>query len=87
MPLSRLAEEHAAWHLARTVPAILNNRRWPTARLNVGGAGAAGAGVGSGAAAGGGVGRRSELEELVGELRVCDPRVLEIAGIEVTRNA
>ena len=80
--------EHAAWHLARTVPAILRNRRWPTAKLKAGGAAAAAA-----AAAGGRRGARavggsrgsemSEIEELVGELRACDPRVLEMAGIEV----
>ncbi|CAN0279980.1 unnamed protein product [Ectocarpus fasciculatus] len=68
--------EHAAWHLARTTPAILGSRRWPTAQLKGGGGGSA---VG-GRTGGGPV--RSELLELVGELRACDPRVLEMAGIE-----
>lgn len=71
--------EHAVWHLARTMPWILSNRRWPTAQLK-GGSGR------GGSAAGGRRGEgpvRSELLELVGELRACDPRVLEMAGIEV----
>lgn len=79
-----------AWHLARTVPTILRNRRWPTSKLKAGGAAAAAA------AAGGQRGERavgstrvsqvpdvSEIEGLIGELRACDPRVLEMAGIEV----
>ncbi|CAB1112970.1 unnamed protein product [Ectocarpus sp. CCAP 1310/34] len=70
--------EHAAWHLARTMPWILRNRRWPTAQLK-GGSGR------GGSAAGGRRGEgpvRSELLGLVRELRACDPRVLEMAGIE-----
>lgn len=78
-----LAEEHAAWHLARTVPDILNNRRWPTAKLKTGGVVAAG--VGTRPLAGGGANPRSELEGLVGELRAYDPRALEMAGIEVNQ--
>ncbi|CBJ48881.1 expressed unknown protein [Ectocarpus siliculosus] len=69
--------KHAAWHLARTMPSILSSRRWPTAQLKGGGGGGSAAG---GRRGGGGV--RSELLELVGELRACDPRVLEMAGIE-----
>ncbi|CAM9341174.1 unnamed protein product [Ectocarpus sp. 4 AP-2014] len=70
--------EHAAWHLARTMPWVLSNRRWPTAQLK-GGSGGGGSAAG-GRRGGGPV--RSELLELVGELRACDPRVLEMAGIE-----
>eukprot|EP00752_Nemacystus_decipiens_P012958 g11467.t1 len=73
--------EHAAWHLARTVPAILQNRRWPTAKLQAGRA----AGGQWGERDDGGTQRSaevSEIEELVGELRACDPRVLEMAGVE-----
>ncbi len=43
-------------------------------------------GAGARAAAGGGVTPTSELEGLVGELQACDPRALEMAGIEVSRN-
>lgn len=79
---SRLVE-HAAWHLARTVPAILRNRRWPTAKLKAGGAAAAGGQQGGRAVGGSRGSDMLEIEELIEELRACDPRVLEMAGIEV----
>lgn len=66
--------EHAAWHLGRTVPTMLRNRRWPTAGLNVGGTRSSATGS-----------RRPELTELIGELAACDPRGLEMAGVEVNR--
>lgn len=73
--------EHASWHLAKTVPMILGNRLWPTARLKGGGGG--GVAGSRGLRAGSGSKRRSELRGLVAELEACDPRVLEIVGLEV----
>lgn len=76
---------HASWHLGKTIPDILGNRRWPTSQLK----GSSGAGGGGGGREGGGSvsvrigGNMSELKELIEDLRACDPRVLEMAGIEV----
>lgn len=68
---------HTSWHVANTIPSILGSRRWPTSQLK----GRGGESRGSRSAT---VSLKLlELMELIGELEACDPRVVEMAGMEV----
>lgn len=64
--------EHASWHLAKTIPAIVGNTLWPTSGLK------------AGVRAAGSARRVLLVEKAVAELDSCDPRMFEMAGVEVS---